>query len=101
LPPAYRDQIQLGVVIHPGPLGPVARAASAGERVHIADLRGDVAYLDEPVARAGVELGQVRTLLTVPMLREQEVAGVFAIYRQEVRLFTDKQIALVQNFAAQ
>jgi len=101
LPPAYRDELQVGVVIHPGPNLPVARAASARKTVHIADLRADVAYLDEPVARAGVELGEVRTLLTVPMLRELEVVGVFAIYRQEVRAFTEKQIALVQNFAAQ
>jgi GAF domain-containing protein len=102
IPAAYRDQIQLGAVVRPGPTLPIARAASAREPVHITDLREDVSYLErEPVARAGVELGQVRTLLTVPMLREREVIGVFAIYRQDVRPFTDKQIELVQNFAAQ
>jgi adenylate cyclase len=97
-----RHQIPVGVVIHPGPTLALARAASGRETVHIADLRTDVAYLDgEPVARAGVELGQIRTLLMVPMLREREVAGAFAIFRQEVRPFTDRQIALVTNFAAQ
>ena len=48
-----------------------------------------------------VEIGGVRTLLAVPMLKESELIGVFAIYRQEVCPFTDKQIALITNFAAQ
>ena len=47
------------------------------------------------------ELGGARTLLQVPMLKDNELVGTIGIYRQEVRSFTDKQIALVQNFAAQ
>ena len=102
LPSPYHGQIQIGVVVHPGPSVPVARAANTRAPVHIADLREDHAYLSgEPVAVAGVEIGGVRTLVAVPMLKDQEVVGAIFIYRQEVRPFTDKQIALVENFAAQ
>ena len=50
---------------------------------------------------AGVELAGIRTLIAVPMLKENTVIGVIGVYRQEVQPFTDKQIALVQNFADQ
>ena len=70
--------------------------------VHTADLRAEQAYADrDPYIVAGVELGGVRTVLMVPMLREDELIGALSVYRQEVRPFTDKQIALVENFAAQ
>ena len=71
--------------------------------VHIADLAAESAYIKErhPAFVAAVELGGVRTALYVPMLKENELIGSFALLRQEVRPFTDKQIALVQNFAAQ
>jgi signal transduction histidine kinase len=70
--------------------------------VHLADLASDESYLSrDRRAVTAVELGGVRTLLLVPLLNEDEVVGYFTIYRQEVRPFTDKQIELVQNFAAQ
>jgi GAF domain-containing protein len=81
---------------------PVARAAKTRQPVHIADLRAEQAYLDrDPLAVSSVEIGGVRTLIAVPMLKEDELVGAISIFRREVRPFTDKQIALVTSFASQ
>jgi GAF domain-containing protein len=71
--------------------------------VHVANLANENVYVAqrEPSSVAAVELGGIRTLLLMPMLKEKELIGAFSVYRQEVRPFTDKQIELVQNFAAQ
>ena len=70
---------------------------------HSADMTTMPGYIDrsDPGAVAAVELGGVRTILAIPMLKENEMIGSFSVFRQEVRPFTDKQIALVTNFAAQ
>ena len=54
-----------------------------------------------PYAVSAVELGGYRTIAAVPMLKDDELVGAILIYRQEVRPFSEKQIALLQNFAAQ
>jgi two-component system, NtrC family, sensor kinase len=78
------------------------RMLATGKPVHIADLAGDRAYLEgNPPTVAAVELGGVRTMLAVPMLKENELIGSFSMGRTEVRPFTDKQIEIVQHFAAQ
>jgi two-component system, NtrC family, sensor kinase len=70
--------------------------------VHVTDLMAEQVYVErDPAAVAAVELAGARTILGVPMLKDEELVGAIGIYRQEVRPFTDKQIALVTNFAHQ
>ena len=80
----------------------MGRMVAAKEVVHDLDLAASPGYLQRlPVPVAGVEVGGCRTSLHVPMLKEGEVVGAFIIWRNEVRAFTDKQVALIENFAAQ
>jgi GAF domain-containing protein len=79
------------------------RMMAAKSPIHIADLAADQDYVERRSSRivAAVELGGTRTVLAVPMLKSNELIGAFILNRKEVRPFTDKQIALVQGFAAQ
>jgi GAF domain-containing protein len=102
LPAAFAAERRPGAVFRPGPGSSFARAARTRQTVHFADVRMSQGYLDrEPSAVAAVELGGVRTVIFVPMLKENQVVGFISIYRREIRPFSDKQIALVTNFAAQ
>ena len=86
----------------PAPGGVLDAVMKTGRTVHVSDLAATQSYLERhPRMVAGVELGGIRTVVAVPMLRGDELVGVIAIYRQEVRPFTEKQIALLTNFAAQ
>ena len=85
-----------------GPSTPIGRAVQTRQIVHVANLAEDPAYLErEPLAVWAVEQANARTVLAVPMQKGEELVGVFGLEREEVRPFTDKQIALVQTFAAQ
>ena len=102
LPPAFVEKWRRGTLFRPGPEVPSVRAAKTGQPIQVADLRVDQAYLDgDPLAVSGVEEAGMRTTVAVPMLKENRAVGVIVIYRKEVRAFTDKQIELLSNFAAQ
>ena len=84
--------------------GPTGERLARGEIVHIPDIREFAGSQDQTVNainRAAVEITGSRTYLAVPMLKEGVLLGYFSVHRKEVRPFSDKQIALLQNFAAQ
>ena len=102
LPPVWIEQWRSGAIYRPGPDRPMARAAEAREPIQVADMRTDPSYLQgDALPVAGVEIAGIRTLLLVPMFKESEHVGLISIYRKEVLPFTEKQIDLVKNFAAQ
>ena len=101
-PPAFAE-VRRRLPLRTAPENLIGRMVATKMVVHVADLAAEQAYVDQrsPQYVAAVELGGVRTFLAVPMLRENELVGAFILYREEVRPFADKQIALVTSFASQ
>jgi signal transduction histidine kinase len=100
-PPGFAD-IRRGSLLRASPKTAVGRVWMTKQVVQIVDLAADAAYIErDPVRVALVEIVGARTLVVVPMLKENVLVGAIAIYRQEALAFTEKQIALLRNFAAQ
>ena len=92
-PPAFAEALRRS---------PSRRMMATKKFANIADAAASEAYAERhPATVAAVELGGIRSVLTVPMLKDNELIGTFALARQEVRPFTDKQIALLESFASQ
>jgi class 3 adenylate cyclase/putative methionine-R-sulfoxide reductase with GAF domain len=102
VPPEYAEARQRQPVWRPPPRSGTAKMARTKQPVQIEDLRTSPGYMEgDSTIRATVDVGGARTLLLVPMLKDDALVGLIGIYRKEVQPFTDKEVALVQNFAAQ
>jgi signal transduction histidine kinase/putative methionine-R-sulfoxide reductase with GAF domain len=100
--PAYIEARTREPILRPPPDAPLGRIAATKQLVQIADITTIPSYIEgHPFVRAAVDLASYRTVLAVPMLKDNQLVGSIAILRQEVQPFTDAQVALVQNFAAQ
>ncbi len=101
-PPAFAEMLRR-VPLRATANNPVGRMLKTKTLVHTADLAAQQPYIEksDPAIVAAVDLGKVRTQLSVPLLKEDEFIGAITLWRDEIRPFEAKQIELVQNFAAQ
>src|SRR5262245_44099027 len=99
-PAEYQDYLRREPVVRLDPRTALGQIVTTKQVIHLADARAAPTY-DNKMRIATIELARARTLIGVPMIKDNEVTGVISIYRQEVRPFADKQIDLVKNFAAQ
>ena len=103
-PLAYVEERRRNPIVRPHPETPLGRAVATKRAIQIADVLKLPSYFDAPPGYTAPQLSKLagaRTVLAVPMCKDNELVGIISIYRQEVRAFTDKQIELVTNFAAQ
>jgi signal transduction histidine kinase len=102
LPPPFAETFSRNPIVFPPPTDPLGRLALSLQPIHVADVTQEPDYVAGflPIVQL-VKLGGARTVLLVPMLKENRLVGAIAIFRQSVRQFTDKQIDLVTSFANQ
>jgi GAF domain-containing protein/anti-sigma regulatory factor (Ser/Thr protein kinase) len=103
-PPLYAEEVRRDPLYRASPRTALGRMAATKRVVQIGDVRAEPGYFDVQPGFSSpllAQLGGARTVVAVPMLKRNELTGAIAIYRQEVRPFTDKQIELVSNFARQ
>ena len=103
-PLAYVEERRRNPIIRPHPETTLGRAVATKQTVQLTEVLEEPSYFDAPSGYTGAQLAKLagaRTVLAVPMIKESELMGLVLIFRQEVRPFTDKQVELLQNFAAQ